>query len=118
VASASIGLNRSEHGQAAGLRTLILVSLAACLAMLQVNLLQLGRLASPLLGFLRLAITGLLAREAFGQEAILPAVFMADLSPHFLVQAVGSKTHGMLLTRIITDDFDIPSGYGRRRRDR
>jgi putative Mg2+ transporter-C (MgtC) family protein len=33
------GLNRSEHGRAAGLRTSILVCLAACVAMLQVNLL-------------------------------------------------------------------------------
>lgn len=34
-----IGLNRSERGHAAGLRTAILVCLAACVAMLQVNLL-------------------------------------------------------------------------------
>ena len=34
-----IGLNRSEHGRAAGLRTGSLVCLAACVAMLQVNLL-------------------------------------------------------------------------------
>jgi len=39
VAGALIGLNRSEHGRAAGLRTSILVCLAACIAMLQVNLL-------------------------------------------------------------------------------
>lgn len=39
VAGALIGLNRSEHGRAAGLRTSILVSLAACIAMIQVNLL-------------------------------------------------------------------------------
>lgn len=39
VAAGVIGLNRSEHGRAAGLRTSILVSLAACIAMLQVNLL-------------------------------------------------------------------------------
>jgi putative Mg2+ transporter-C (MgtC) family protein len=39
AAGALIGLNRSERGQAAGLRTSILVSLAACIAMLQVNLL-------------------------------------------------------------------------------
>jgi hypothetical protein len=38
-ASALIGLNRSQHGHAAGLRTSILVCLAACLAMIQVNLL-------------------------------------------------------------------------------
>jgi putative Mg2+ transporter-C (MgtC) family protein len=34
-----IGLNRSEHSRAAGLRTSILVCLAACIAMLQANLL-------------------------------------------------------------------------------
>ena len=39
LAGASIGLNRTEHGHAAGLRTSLLVSLAACIAMLQVNLL-------------------------------------------------------------------------------
>lgn len=36
---ALVGLNRSEHGRAAGLRTSILVCLAACVAMIQVNLL-------------------------------------------------------------------------------
>jgi putative Mg2+ transporter-C (MgtC) family protein len=34
-----IGINRSEHGHAAGLRTTPLVCLAASLSMLQVNLL-------------------------------------------------------------------------------
>lgn len=39
AAGAIIGFNRGEHGRPAGLRTTILVSLAACVAMLQVNLL-------------------------------------------------------------------------------
>jgi putative Mg2+ transporter-C (MgtC) family protein len=39
VAGALIGSNRSEHGHAAGLRTSLLVCLAACIAMIQVNLL-------------------------------------------------------------------------------
>jgi putative Mg2+ transporter-C (MgtC) family protein len=39
AAGAAIGMNRGEHGRPAGLRTSILVCLAACLAMLQVNLL-------------------------------------------------------------------------------
>ncbi len=39
AAGTAFGLNRSEHGRAAGLRTSILVCLAACVAMLQVNLL-------------------------------------------------------------------------------
>jgi putative Mg2+ transporter-C (MgtC) family protein len=37
VAGALIGLNRSERGRPAGVRTFILVSLAACVAMLQAN---------------------------------------------------------------------------------
>jgi putative Mg2+ transporter-C (MgtC) family protein len=39
AAGTLIGVNRSEHGQAAGLRTMILVCLAAAVAMIQVNLL-------------------------------------------------------------------------------
>jgi putative Mg2+ transporter-C (MgtC) family protein len=39
LAGALIGLNRTEHGRAAGFRTSILVCLAACVAMIQVNLL-------------------------------------------------------------------------------
>ena len=37
VAGLLVGLNRGEHGRPAGLRTTLLVSLAACLAMLQAN---------------------------------------------------------------------------------
>ncbi len=39
LAGALIGFDRGEHGRPAGLRTMILVSLAACLAMIQGNLL-------------------------------------------------------------------------------
>ena len=39
LASILIGYNRSEHGKAAGMRTTLLVCLAASVAMLQVNLL-------------------------------------------------------------------------------
>ncbi|HEY3838677.1 MAG TPA: MgtC/SapB family protein [Bryobacteraceae bacterium] len=39
AAGALIGFDRGEHGRAAGLRTTLLVSLAACLAMIQTNLL-------------------------------------------------------------------------------
>src|SRR6201996_7524474 len=39
AAGVLIGINRSEHGHAAGLRTTLLVCLAASLSMLQVNLL-------------------------------------------------------------------------------
>src|ERR1700722_8370358 len=39
VAGGLIGFNRGEHGRPAGLRTTMLVALAACLAMIQVNLL-------------------------------------------------------------------------------
>jgi len=37
LAGVLIGFNRGEHGRPAGMRTTLLVSLAACLAMLQVN---------------------------------------------------------------------------------
>ena len=37
LAGVLIGLNRGEHGRPAGLRTTLLVSLAACLAMMQAN---------------------------------------------------------------------------------
>jgi putative Mg2+ transporter-C (MgtC) family protein len=39
AAGVLIGSNRSEHGHAAGLRTSLLVCLAACIAMIQVNVL-------------------------------------------------------------------------------
>jgi putative Mg2+ transporter-C (MgtC) family protein len=39
IASMILGYNRDEHGRPAGMRTLMLVTLAATLAMLQVNLL-------------------------------------------------------------------------------
>lgn len=39
LAAGFIGFNRGEHGRPAGLRTTILVALAACLAMIQVNIL-------------------------------------------------------------------------------
>lgn len=40
LAGAAIGYDRGERGHAAGLRTTILVALAACLAMIQANLLM------------------------------------------------------------------------------
>jgi len=39
LAAGLIGFNRGEHGRPAGLRTTLLVALAACLAMIQVNIL-------------------------------------------------------------------------------
>ncbi len=39
IAAGAIGYERGTHGKAAGLRTTLLVALAACLAMIQVNLL-------------------------------------------------------------------------------
>jgi putative Mg2+ transporter-C (MgtC) family protein len=47
VASALIGLNREVHGHSAGLRTTILVGLAACIAMIQANLLLSSAGKSP-----------------------------------------------------------------------
>jgi putative Mg2+ transporter-C (MgtC) family protein len=40
IAGGLIGLNRGEHGRPAGLRTVLLVSLAACISMIQANLLM------------------------------------------------------------------------------
>ena len=40
IAGTLVGIDRSEHGQAAGLRTTILVCLAASVAMIQTNLLM------------------------------------------------------------------------------
>src|SRR5262249_16403324 len=40
LAGGLIGLNRGEHGLAAGLRTTLLVCLAACLSMIQANILM------------------------------------------------------------------------------
>lgn len=37
VAAGCIGFNRGEHGRAAGLRTMILVGVAACLSMIEAN---------------------------------------------------------------------------------
>lgn len=42
VAAGCIGFNRGEHGRAAGLRTMILVGLAACLAMVEANYMNLS----------------------------------------------------------------------------
>ena len=39
IASLLIGLNRGGHGEAAGLRTTILVAMAAAVAMIQANIL-------------------------------------------------------------------------------
>ncbi len=39
LAGILVGYNRSEHGKAAGMRTTLMVCLAASVAMLQVNLL-------------------------------------------------------------------------------
>ncbi|NLP60266.1 MgtC/SapB family protein [Paraburkholderia sacchari] len=47
VAGALIGWNRGESGNAAGLRTTLLVCIAACLAMLQVNVLLLQHGKAP-----------------------------------------------------------------------
>lgn len=39
VAGVLLGYNRSEHGKAAGMRTMLLVCVAASVAMIQVNIL-------------------------------------------------------------------------------
>jgi putative Mg2+ transporter-C (MgtC) family protein len=75
VASAVIGLDRGETGKTAGLRPTMLVCLAACLAMLQVNVLlpQAGKPATAfaVLDLMRLPL-GILSGVGFiGAGAIL-----------------------------------------------
>lgn len=75
VAGLLIGLDRGESGNAAGLRTTLLVCLAACLAMLQVNvlLLQQGKAAGSFveLDLMRLPL-GILSGVGFiGAGSIL-----------------------------------------------
>lgn len=75
VAGVLIGLNRGESGKVAGLRTTLLVCLAACLAMLQVNALlaQSGKTAQSMiqLDLMRLPL-GILSGVGFiGAGAIL-----------------------------------------------
>lgn len=75
LAALLMGLNRGEHGRAAGLRTNLLVGLAACLAMLQTNALlsTAGKTASSFAQFdvMRLPL-GILSGMGFiGGGAIL-----------------------------------------------
>lgn len=75
LASAAIGLDRGESGKTAGLRTTMLVCLAACLAMLQVNALlpQAGKPATSfaVLDLMRLPL-GILSGVGFiGAGAIM-----------------------------------------------
>jgi putative Mg2+ transporter-C (MgtC) family protein len=42
LAAGVIGFNRDEHGRPAGLRTNLLVALAACVAMIQTNILAIS----------------------------------------------------------------------------
>ncbi|AIO37750.1 MgtC/SapB family protein [Burkholderia sp. AU19243] len=75
VAGGVIGLDRSESGKTAGLRTTILVCLAACLSMLQVNalLLQAGKPegAFSVLDLMRLPLGILTGMGFIGGGAIL-----------------------------------------------
>ncbi|WP_107312051.1 MgtC/SapB family protein [Burkholderia metallica] len=75
VAGGLIGLDRSESGKTAGLRTTILVCLAACLAMLQVNALlpQAGKPqgAFAVLDLMRLPLGILTGMGFIGGGAIL-----------------------------------------------
>jgi putative Mg2+ transporter-C (MgtC) family protein len=75
VASALLGLNRSRHGHVAGLRTTVLVGLAAAVSMLQVNLLLLtaGRTQSSfsVLDLMRLPLGVLTGMGFIGAGAIV-----------------------------------------------
>src|ERR1700728_2655970 len=70
-----VGFDRGEHGRPAGLRTTMLVSLAGCVAMIQVNLL-LGQAGKPADSFVELDLMrlplGILSGMGFiGAGAIL-----------------------------------------------
>jgi putative Mg2+ transporter-C (MgtC) family protein len=75
AAGAVIGLDRSEHGRPAGLRTTLLVSLAAAVAMIQTNLLlgTRGRVADSFvsLDLMRLPLGILTGMGFIGGGAIL-----------------------------------------------
>ncbi|KVH54819.1 magnesium transporter MgtC [Burkholderia sp. MSMB1072] len=75
IAGGLIGIDRSESGKTAGLRTTILVCLAACLSMLQVNalLLQAGKPegAFSVLDLMRLPLGILTGMGFIGGGAIL-----------------------------------------------
>ncbi len=84
VAGVLIGYNRSEHGKAAGMRTTLLVCLAACVAMLQVNFLLPTAGRSPnsfvMNDLMRLPL-GILTGVGFiGAGAILPQERFARIS--------------------------------------
>lgn len=75
VAGAAFGVNRSESGKAAGLRTTILVCLAACLAMLQANALLdqtgKGKDSFAVLDLMRLPLGILTGMGFIGAGAVL-----------------------------------------------
>src|SRR3984885_10264631 len=75
AAGSLIGMNRSEHGHAAGLRTTVLVCLAAALSMLQVNLLlpMAGKTSSSfaMLDLMRLPLGVLSGMGFIGAGAIV-----------------------------------------------
>ncbi len=75
LAGGIIGLNRGEHGHPAGLRTTLLVALAACVSMIEVNLLLSMRGKTPdsfaVMDLMRLPL-GILSGMGFiGAGAIL-----------------------------------------------
>jgi putative Mg2+ transporter-C (MgtC) family protein len=75
AAGTLIGINREEHGRPAGLRTMLLVGLAACISMIQVNLLLPVRGKAPdsfvVMDLMRLPL-GILSGMGFiGAGAIL-----------------------------------------------
>ncbi|HVW53496.1 MAG TPA: MgtC/SapB family protein [Trinickia sp.] len=75
AAGAAFGVNRSESGKAAGLRTTILVCLAACLAMLQANALLdqtgKGKESFAVLDLMRLPLGILTGMGFIGAGAVL-----------------------------------------------
>ncbi len=54
-----------------------------------------GWVVTPILGALLLIVIGLIAREAFGETAMLPSVWLAVLSPYVLAESTGRMSHAL-----------------------
>jgi hypothetical protein len=54
-----------------------------------------GWAVTPILGGLLLIVIALIAKEGFGEDAMLPAVFLAVLSPYVLSESTGRMSHAL-----------------------
>jgi len=54
-----------------------------------------GWVVTPILGGLLLIVVALIAKEAFGEDAMLPSVWLAVLSPYVLSESTGRMSHAL-----------------------